>query len=119
MIYWGIELGQLAPNGIQEVVAFILICKAFGIPTNLEVFRSIFDVKQVEEGPQWHIFQKKNVAGSFIVKLPICIHDWNDELFFLSDGQEITSNPWNMRRVLPNYKVESKRGFIEESMKID
>lgn len=38
MNYWGFEIGQLAPNGIRQVVAFILICKAFGI---LDKLRSL------------------------------------------------------------------------------
>lgn len=60
MNYWGIELGHIAPNRVRQVVSFILICKAFGLLTNLEVFRKIFDIKPVKEGSGWHTFQKKN-----------------------------------------------------------
>lgn len=65
----------IGTNEIRQVVALILIFKDFEILTNMKVFRSLFDKKPVKEGPGWHTFQKKNVAGNFIVKLQQSIHD--------------------------------------------
>lgn len=110
MIYWGIELEPLTPNEIRQVVAY---CKSFGIPTNLEIFRSIFNIEPVKEGPRWHTFQKMNVAKNFILKLSQSIHGWKNGFFYLVDGQQVTQNSWNNRRDLPNYEVKSQQGFIK------
>lgn len=60
MNYWGIELGQIAPNEVRQIATFILICKAFGIPTNLEALKNFIDIKPMKEGSRWHTFQKKD-----------------------------------------------------------
>lgn len=70
MDYWEIEIGQIASNRIRQMTAFIMICKTFGLPTNLEVFRKIFDIKPLKEGPHWYTFHKKNGVEKFIRKLP-------------------------------------------------
>lgn len=41
MACWDITLGNFAPNCVRQIVSFILICKSFGIPINLEVFKKI------------------------------------------------------------------------------
>lgn len=40
--HWGIDVGQIAPNGVRVVFVFILMCKAFRMPTNLELFSKFF-----------------------------------------------------------------------------
>lgn len=97
------------------MVAFILICRAFGIPTNLEVFRNIFDIKPGKEGPRLHIFQKKKKCRWKIHSEVATICSWLEEwILFLSDGQQVSSISWNKRRALPNYELSSKQEFIEK-----
>lgn len=48
MNYWEIEIGQIAPNRIHIVVAFILLCKCFVVPTSLEFFTRFFSIKLVK-----------------------------------------------------------------------
>ncbi|KAI5655075.1 hypothetical protein M9H77_32262 [Catharanthus roseus] len=40
--YWGIGVGKLAPNGVRVIIAFILMRKAFRVPTSLELFSRFF-----------------------------------------------------------------------------
>lgn len=48
--YWGIDIGEIAPHGVRVVVAVILMCKAFEVPTSLELFSRFFDIKPVRDG---------------------------------------------------------------------
>lgn len=76
MSYLGIEIGQIAPNRIRIVVAFILLCKCFGVPTSLELLTKFFHIKPVKDGRGWHSFKKQNEARNLITKMPQSIHGW-------------------------------------------
>lgn len=85
--YWAIDIGQIAPNGIRTAVAFILICKCFGVPTSLELFSKFFNVKHIKDGLSWHTFYKKRGARNLIAKLPQSIYGWKGQWFFCGKGR--------------------------------
>lgn len=74
------------------MVAFIIKCKAFGLPTNLEVFRKIFDIEPLK-GPGWYTFQKKSGMDKFIRKLPLSIDGWKSGFFYMTNGQDFLDIP--------------------------
>lgn len=71
---WEISLAQLSPNFVRKTIGFILICKEFGLPTGLEVFQNLFDVKALRDGPGWYSLHQTSSLENFIIKFLYAIH---------------------------------------------
>lgn len=113
--YWRIDIGQIALNGIRVIVAFILMCKSFWVPSSLELFSRFFYIKLVRDRSEWHTFQRKSGAVKLVKKLPQSIYGWKKQGFYVfTDGPE---RPWNRMKKISNLSIDSKHMLIEDSIK--
>ena len=90
--------GQLTPNSIQTICAFVIMCHIVDIEPTTSLFKTFFILKRDTRGLGWWMFgpcpDRKIVKG-----LPSTIHGWKEAFFFVS-----TSVPGDLELiwVLPN-----------------
>lgn len=75
----------------------------FGVLRNFKVFRKLFDIKSLKDGPGWCTLQYKSMAKNFITKLSLSIHGRKNGFLCIRDEGVAKISQWNRRKsvILP------------------
>lgn len=102
LMFWKLLLGQIHLLFATQLVGFIIIYRALGVPTSCDLFRRYYGVHHNKD--DWYACIANK---SLVVSMPSKTKDQKDRLFFLRDPYSSLKSSWTPRMTLPNPPIKS------------